>query len=296
MIYQNNKLKKVTYYDKDYFLGLDYLSVNQPNNPHIKSCYEGISFRSLAQHILLEKDRVVFKSNKYLKRPDRYILYSDSGAIIGVMIRVSLPEFFKEIDYEDYVIISADSPSDYSILLDQLSFSGRAEIVTFNNDQVNLVKTKFLVKEIHYWSVFFHEKELNCVNNIDIRLMGKDDVKMAAKISEKTTEVLFPSNSLKLQLAGLSYKNYVISSGNRVLVYMGISYYSMGFYKIDYLVNLTNDSKNLSLAADKVSGLAEILGCKLIWRIKREDVNKNMSLIKKLNFVEFSKEKHLHLS
>ena len=74
------------------------------------------------------------------------------------MVTASMPEFYKEIKYEDYTVIVAVSSSNYDKFLSHLSFKNRAGIATFNRDQTQLVRSRFSVKKTRYWSVFAYRE------------------------------------------------------------------------------------------------------------------------------------------
>src|SRR3989338_3343597 len=183
-----NKAKiiiEAVYNSENYRRGLEYLKRNHPDNWHLKSCYEGVSFINLARCILFDRNRKVFNLSRYLSRPQRFVLISASGEISGVMVTASLPEFYQEIEYEDYAVIGAETVPDYRLLLNRLSFTGRAEVVTFDTLQAKIVQSKFSIGEIHYWSVFKYSGQVAVGKTMKVRLMNEGDVDLAKQLSKK---------------------------------------------------------------------------------------------------------------
>jgi len=292
---KTSHIKKISYRSRDYYLGLDYLIKNHPDNLHLRSCYEGVSFRNLAQCITFDRSKKVLKLDKYLKRPQRFVLVSTSGEMAGVMITASMPEFYQEIEYEDYAVIGTETSSDYDKFLDYLSFDDKAEIVTFDVKQDQSVRSRFSVKKTHYWSVFARKGELPAKNSVNIRLMNSDDSKITKRLSKELSEESSPFRSLQFQLKGLPHKNYVVSFGNSTSVFIGICPYSTGICQINYLVGSSVNDEILSISIGAVGKLVQDSGCELIWRLRKKDISKNKTLIKQSGFVELSEENHLHL-
>lgn len=288
-------LKKIAYGSRDYFLGLDYLVKNHPDNIHLLSCYEGLSFRNLAQCIMFDKNGGVRKLNRYLRRPQRFILVSSSGEITGVMVTASMPEFYREIEYEDYAIIGTDTMSGYDKCLKSLSFAGRAEIVAFNAQQVQLVESQSCVKKIHHWLVFTGQRRKLVGTRPNIRLMNGGDFDTTMRLSRGLPEESSLFRALKFQLKGLPYKNYVLSFNDNRLVFAGVYPCSKGFYQLNYLVGDPADNETLSLALIAIRNLVESLGCRLIWRLREGNATQNKVAIARSGFVKLIEEYHLHL-
>lgn len=293
---KSSTIKEVAYDSRGYYLGLDYLTRNHPDNSHLRSCYEGVSFRNLAQCIMFDRGKKVLKLGRYLRRPQRFVLASTSGKIAGVMVTASLPEFYQEIEYEDYAVIGAETASDYDKFLSRLSFTGRAEIITFNAKQVQLVRSRFSIKKTHYWSVFAYWGKTSVNNTANIRLMSSGDFDLAKRLSERLPEESSPFRSLQFQLKGLLYKNYVLSLNDSTSVFAGVCPYSAGVCQLNYLVGSPADDKFLLTAIEAVGKLVKASGCELIWRLRKKDVLRNKVLIGRSGFVELMKESHLHLS
>jgi hypothetical protein len=293
---KTSAVKEVTYNSRDYYLGLDYLTRNHPDNSHLRSCYEGISFRNLAQCIMFDRGGKVLKLDRYLKRPKRFVLISTSGEITGVMVTASLPEFYQEIEYEDYAVIGTETSSDYDKFLSHLSFDGRAEIVTFSAKQAQLVRSRFSVKKTHYWSVFASRGNVFPGNAANIRLMDGDDFEVVKQLSKKLPEESSPFRSLQFQLEGLPYKNYVLSLDDMASVFVGTCPYSTGVCQLNYLTGSPTNGELLLAAIGVIVESAQASGCELIWRLRKKDVSTNKILIKRSGLVELVKESHLHLS
>ena len=236
---RTNTIKEVQYNSKGYYLGLDYLTRNHPDNSHLRSCYEGSSFRNLAQCIMFDRSSKVLRLGRYLKRPQRFVMISTSSEIIGVMVIASMHEFYQEIEYEDYAIIGTETLADYDKFLSYFSFDGRAEIVTFDANQAQLVKSKFTVKKIHHWSVFAYRVKTSVDNSVNIRLMNSGDFMVAKQLSKGLPEESSPFRSLQFQLNGLPYKNYVLSINDTTSVFIGVCPYSAGICKLNYLAGST---------------------------------------------------------
>jgi hypothetical protein len=293
---KTSTIKEVPYNSIGYYLGLDYLTRNHPDNSHLRSCYEGVSFRNLVQCITFDRGTKVFKLDRYLKRPKRFVLISTSGEITGVMVTASLPEFYQEIEYEDYVVIGTGTSSNYDKFLSHLSFDGKAEIVTFNAKHVQLVRSRFSVNKIHNWTVFSCKRKTSTDCSANIRLMNSGDFAVAQQLSKELPEESSPFRSLQFQLKGLPHKNYVLSFDDTTSVFIGVCPYSAGICQLNYLAG-SSVSSDLLLAAIRVAiESAHASGCELIWRLRKNDVLKNKSLIKQSCLVELAKESHLHLS
>lgn len=293
---KTSTIKEVPYNSRNYYLGLDYLTRNHPDNSHLRSCYEGVSFRNLAQCIMFDRGGKVLKLDRYLKRPKRFVLISTSGEITGVMVTASLPEFYQEIEYEDYAVIGTETSSDYDKFLGYLSFDGRAEIVTFNAKQAQLVRARFSVKKTHYWSVLACRRKTSTDNTANIRLMDSDDSEMAKQLSKGLPEESSPFRSLQFQLKGLPYKNYILSFDDTTSVFIGVCPYSVGICQLNYLAGSSVNSDLLLAAIRVVAESAQASGCELIWRLRKKDVLRNKTLIKRSGLVELARESHLHLS
>ena len=293
---KTSTIKEVPYNSRGYYLGLDYLTRNHPDNSHLRSCYEGVSFRNLARCIMFDRDTKVLKLDRYLKRPKRFVLVSTSGKITGVMVTASLPEFYQEIEYEDYAVIGTKTSSDYDKFLSFLSFDGRAEIVTFNAKQAQLVRSRFSVEKTHYWSVFASRGNAFTSNTTNVRLMNSDDFATAKQLSKELPEESSPFRSLQFQLKGLPYKNYVISFDDMISVFVGVCPYSTGVCQLNYIAGSSINSELLLAAIGVAIKSAQASGCELIWRLRKNDVLRNKMLIKRSGLVELVKESHLHLS
>ena len=287
-------IKAVAYKSKNYYQGLDYLARNHPDNSHLLSCYEGTSFRDLARHVTFDRTGKVLKLNGYLARPRRFVLVAADERIVGVMVTISLPEFYKEIDYEDYAAIDTQAIAGYERFLDHLSFGGRAEIVTFDANQAKLVKSRFSVREIHYWTVFASRSKTS-VNPVNAVLMDRGDLGIAKELAQQVPEESSPFRLLTFQLSGLPYRNYVFSRNGKPAVFVGICPYGSGVYQINYFIRLSG-SNDFSLAAlESVSKLAKAEGCRLIWRLRKKDALQRETLIAKSSFGKLTDEQHLHL-
>lgn len=285
-----HEVLEVGYGSLEYGQGLEYLRKRHPNNFHLRACYEGLSFQNLARCILFDRNGRVENVDQYIKRPKRYILKSKNGEVIGVMVVTSLPEFYDEIDYEDYVIIETNKISDYIFFINQLSFSGKAEIVTFSEEQVELVKSIFNIREIHEWSVYAFHKKNAPKDLIESRLMNNFDLDVAKFLSNLLPEESSPYRTLQFQLAGLEYKNYEIPCD----YYFGIYLYSTGIFQVNYLISrsLSTDCP-FNEIIDAIS-LVQLQGVRVIWRIRAAERTKMNRLIQ--NLVKTSNEWHLHLS
>lgn len=292
---KTSTMEEVTYGSRDYYLGLDYLTRNHPDNSHLKSCYEGVSFRNLARCIMFDKGKEILKLDEYFKRPQRFVLISTSGKITGVMVTASLPEFYQEIEYEDYATIDTETAVGYDQFLGCLSFTGKAEIVTFNDEQARLVKSRFAVKKIHNWSVFAYRGGMISGVPVDIKLMGDADLSLTKRLSKGLLEESSPFRSLQFQLKGLPYENYILSFNDGVSVFVGVCPYSTGVCQLNYLVGSQANNELLLIAIDTIGRSVQGSGCKLIWRLKKNDVLKNKALITQSGLVELTKERHLHL-
>ena len=245
------EMVEVFYGSEDYYLGLEYLIDKHPDNPRLRSCYEGTNIRDLVQCIIFERSKKVFKLAGYLKRPQRFILTSVSGEIIGVMVTMSLPEFYEKVGYEDYAVIGAETMHDYRKFLGHPSFTRNIELVAFNSRQAQTVVAQLPVKETHYWSIFTYRNRVSTTGRINIRLMNAGDLNMAKRLSEKMSGSA-PCRSLQLQLKGLSYKNYALSMGELGPVFIGICPCSTGVYEIDYSVAPSVDCAFLPVAIEAV--------------------------------------------
>lgn len=292
---KTSTIKEVPYNSKGYYLGLNYLTRNHPDNSHLRSCYEGVSFRNLAQCIMFDRGRKVIKLDRYLKRPQRFVLISTPGKITGVMVTTSLPEFYQEIEYEDYAAIDTETVSDYNQLLGRLSFTGKAEIVTFNDEQAQSVKSRFAVKKIHHWSIFAYRGGMISGVTANIKLMDNSDSGLAKRLSKGLPEESSPFRSLQFQLKGLPYENYVLSFNGGASVFVGVCPYSTGVCQLNYLVGSRTNNELLLIAIETIGRLVQDSGHELIWRLRKSDVLKNKALIKLSGLVELTKESHLHL-
>ena len=289
-----NEIVEVFYGKAGYFLGLDYLTKKHPDNSRLRSCYEGTNIRDLVQCIMFDKRKRVFKLDRYLKRPRRFILISNSGEIIGVMVAMSLPEFYQKVGYEDYAVIGAETTSGYREFLKHPALAGRVEIVAFDAKQAQLVASMFSVKKVHYWSIFAYRGGTFAHSRVNIRLMGTGDFGLAKQLSKELVESS-PLRSLSLQLKGLPYKNYVLSFDSAAPIFIGVCPSSTGVYQIDYLVVLPADRALLPVAIETVARVIKGSGCELIWKIKTEDVSERKSLVRQAGFVRVFDERHLHL-
>lgn len=288
-------IEEVSYHSRGYYLGLDYLAKNHPDNLHLISCYKGVSFRNLARCIMFDRSKRVLKLDRYLRRPRRFVLFSTSGKITGVMVTASLPEFYHEIEYEDYVVIGTETAPDYDKFLSSLSFDGKAEIVTFDAEQARLVRSRFFIRKTHCWSVFAYPGKTLAGDFTNIRTMDAGDSDVAKRLAKRLPEESSPFRSLQFQLKGLLYKNYVLSPNGTTSVFIGLCPFSTGVYQINYLVGSSVDNAFLLVAIGAVAKLVKASGCELIWRLRRKDVLRSKSLIKRSGFVEVVKENHLHL-
>lgn len=292
---KKNDIKEVQYRSKDYYSGLDFISENYPNNLHLRSCYEGISFMNLAQCIMFDKNQVIPNLNKYLKRPQRFVAVTASGKVTGVMITASLPEFHRYIDYENYFIIAAKKSSIYNRFLNCLSLGSKAEIVAFETKQVKSVKSRFCIKKIHKWSVFSYQGKESDQDFKDIRLMNDSDFKKVSCLSEKIPNELSPFRSLRFQLEGLPYKNFILSLKNEKQIFLGISAYSTGVYQINYLFGPSANNNSLSDAIKAIGKIVKDSGFELIWRLRDKDALEKKALVKQSGLIRLLNENHLHL-
>jgi hypothetical protein len=294
MIQLGTKIKEVCYKSKDYYDGLSYLLEKHPENFHLRSCYEGFSFKNLAQCITFDRHQTTSDLSEYLNRPRRFVAYSGTGDITGIMVTASFPEFYRYIDYENYFIIGAETVSDYSQFLKYVSTKNRAEIITFKNTQIKLIKSRFRVKNIHAWSIYsFGDKRVSN-SRLAIRLMDRSDVKTIEHLPIKQSEELSPFRSLQFQLKGLRYKNYIVSYKDIDQFYIGIRPYCTGVYQIDYAITTTNN-KLLPNAIAAVGKIVKDSGSKLIWRLRYNEFVKKKTLISKSGLIKSMEEKHLHL-
>lgn len=288
-------IKEAAYNSESYRRGLEYLKRNHPDNWHLKSCFEGVSFRNLARCVLFDRNGKVFNLSGYLKRPHRFVLVSTLGEVTGVMVTASLPEFYQEIEYEDYAAIGAETTSDYRLLLNRLAFTGRAEVVTFNAWQAKIVRSKFSIGEIHCWSIFKYGGQTATGKMAKVRLMNAGDVDLVKRLSKKLPAESSPFRSLLFQLKGFPYENYVLSLNGKTSVFIGVCPYAEGVCQISYLVGLPN-SGALRAAAIRAGGeFARASGNELILRMRKKDVMKSGMRIRQSGLVEMTKEKHLHL-
>lgn len=292
---KTSTMQKVAFNSRGYRSGLDYLLRNHPDNTHLLSCYEGTSFRNLARCIMFDRIGKVLSLDEYLERPQRFILVSPSGKITGVMVTASMPEFYQEIEYEDYAVIGTETTFGYGEFLDSLSFGGRAEIVTSSAEQEQIVRSKFRIRAIHYWSVFKYRDKKTTPRSFKVKLMDADDFETARQLSEKLSEESSPFRFLKFQLGGLSYKNYALSSDDGATVFAGICSYGTGICQLIYMVSPSADSALLLSAIETVGKLTNAEGQGLIWRLRKSEVSQIKALIKQLGLVELAKENHLHL-
>lgn len=288
-------IKEAVYNSESYRRGLEYLQRNHPDNWHLKSCYEGVSFRNLARCVLFDRSGRVFNLGKYLRRPRRFILISVSGEVSGVMVTASLPEFYREIEYEDYAVIGAETASDYRLLLNRLFFTGRAEVVTFNALQTKIVRSKFSIGKVHYWSVFKYGGQTATGKTTKVRLMNGGDVDLAKRLSKKLPAELSPFRSLLFQLKGFPYKNYVLSLNDEASVFVGVCPYGEVVCQVSYLLGLPNNGMFRAVAIRTVGELVRASGNELIMRMRKKDAMKSGTLIRQSCLVEMTKEKHLHL-
>lgn len=288
-------IKEAVYNSDNYRRGLEYLKRNHPDNWHLKSCYEGVSFRNLARCVLFDRSGRVFNLSKYLERPRRFVLISTSGEVSGVMVTASLPEFYQEIEYEDYAVVGTKTASDYRLLLNRLSFAGRAEVVTFNATQAKVVRSKFSIGKVHHWSVFKYCGRTMIDKTTKVKLMNDGDVGLAKRLSRKLPAESSPFRSLLFQLKGFPYKNYVLSLNDKLSVFVGVCPYSGGVCQVSYLLGLPNNGMFRALAIRTVGELVRASGNELILRMRKKDVMKSRMLIKQSRLVEMTKEKHLHL-
>jgi len=287
---------KAIYGSLDYYEGLSYLLNYHPNNFHIKACYEGVTFQSLAQCLFYDRNGSIRKSANYLKKPVRFLIKSKSNNILGVMVTVSLPEFYDKIDYEDYAIIITDNIEIYKKTFHQLSFKGKAEIVTFSPKQAGLVDSKFSIGEIHNWSVYLYRDHFTDFPLMNIKLIDKTYLQKIKQLSTQLPIEASPYRSAQFQLNGLPYKNYFASFGKDISVYMGISCYTTGVYKVHYILGLPATDWRLIAFVKTVSKLVNDWGCKLVWRLRKNEVNSYSRLLKQVGYVEVSKEIHMHLN
>lgn len=288
--------REATYGSRDYHLGIDYLTANRRNNSHLKSCYEGVSFRNLARCIASDRGKGALELDEYLERPRRFILTSALGKITGVMVTASMPEFYQEIEYEDYAVIDSENALGYNQLLDHLSFTGKAEIVTFNEKQAQSVKSRFAINKIHSWSVFGFRGKMVPRIPANITLMNDADLDLAERLSKVLPEESSPLRSLQFQLKGFPYKNYVLSFNNGISIFAGICPYSSGVCQLSYLLGSHTDHTSLQSAIDAIGRLAQDSGLELIWRLRKNEALKNRLLITQSSLVELAKEEHLHLT
>jgi hypothetical protein len=288
----NLEIKEIKYKSKDYYKGLNYLLKNYQDNTHIISCYEGISFRNLARYINFDRKGKVLKLDKYLKVPRRILLIDESFEIYGVAIMVSLPEFRKEIGCEDYIIIVAGNKESYKKLLDYLSTEGKSEIVVFAKNQNNIVKRKYLIKKIHYWSVFSSVKK-SSIKYHDYKLMDDKDFPIARKLSKTVPEESSPFRLLNFQIKDFPYYNYKFSFGES-FVFIGICPYATKINQIAYLINNSTD-KNAVLALEALNSIYLKRGNRLIWRLRKKEISKFKNLFRHSTFKDIIKEYHLHI-
>ncbi|MFA5127006.1 MAG: hypothetical protein WC465_03340 [Patescibacteria group bacterium] len=258
------------------------------------SCYEGTSFRDLARHVTFDKTGKVLKLNGYLARPRRFVLIAADERIAGVMVTISLPEFYKEIDYEDYAVIDTQTISGYERFLDHLSFGGRAEIVTFDANQVKSVKSRFPIRGIHHWTVFASQGKTS-TRSVNAVLMDRGDLKIARELAQQVPEESSPFRLLMFQLRGLPYRNYAFSYNGRPAVFVGICPYSRGVYQVNYFIRLSGSTAFSLAALESISRLVKTERCRLIWRLRKKEVLKNKVLIARSSFGKLTDEQHLHL-
>ncbi len=285
--------EEIYYKNRNYYLGLNYLTKNNSNYVHLLSCYEGISFRNLARFIKFDRTGKAFKLDNYLAKPKRYILTTNSKTIKGIMVTISLPEFYQEIEFEDYIIIATKSIEGFKIFSEHLSFTKKAEVVVFNRNHVDLAKDIFPVRKIHQWSAFILNNQ-KISYPVDTRIMNKNDITFAKSLSKKVPEESSPFRLLKLQLNGLPYRNYIFSSDNNPRVFIGVSQYSSRVYQINYLINSFEDNEFVSSALSIINRFIKTYKCKLICRIRKSELSFYEPIINKSNFEKLSEEYHLH--
>jgi len=184
---------------------------------------------------------------------------------------------------------------DYRLLLNRLSFTGRAEVVTFDTLQAKIVQSKFSIGEIHYWSVFKYSGQVAVGKTMKVRLMNEGDVDLAKQLSKKLPVESSPLRSLLFQLKGLSYKNYVLSLNDEASVFVGVCPYSEGVCQVSYLLGLPNKNRFRAVAIRTVGEFVRASENELILRMRKKEVMKSGAFIRQAGLVEVTKEKHLHL-
>jgi len=182
----------------------------------------------------------------------------------------------------------------YDELLSCLSFTDRAEIVTFDAKQAELVRSKFPVRETHYWSVFTYQGKKASSSDITVKLIDDNDSDLAKQLSLRLPEESSPFRLLQLQLMGLPYKNYILSFKGKDVVIIGVCPYGTGVCQISYLVRSHTNDAYLLDAVKALSKFVHVAECKLVWRLRKSDITKNQALITRSGFVESAKESHLH--
>lgn len=142
---------------KEYIQGLEYLQNLFPKTNRIFSCYSGTSLENTIR--MLDYDlnqRILY--NEFNCKPERLLAVSSELTLVGVAISFDLPQFAEALDYEQYIVIVANSLEAFKMLFEAIhTGKQKYELITFREKEREFIYKcvqNSLCYDIHYWFLY----------------------------------------------------------------------------------------------------------------------------------------------
>ena len=138
-------------------LGLTYLEALLPQSYHALAGYSGTGFAATVR--MLHYDLL----QQIIQAPptagiDRLVSLDNRGRVTGAAVSHFLPQFADALDYEQYLIVAADTSADFFSLLHQLRKPvPKFELITFRDQERNFLQDAGLADAchaLHRWQLY----------------------------------------------------------------------------------------------------------------------------------------------
>ena len=283
LIHDNNDLKGLTYFEN-----------LLPACFHAVAGYSGVSFANTVRmlHYDLENGKIIIAPD--LNGVDRMIAIDSKGQLTGVGVSHFLPQFASSLDYEQYLIVSADTANTFFQLLHNLrKDTPKFELITFRSQEREYLRGADMMdrcNNIHHWSLYHVTPQNN-----DIPVAKLESVPVLSD-NDIRTECM-PERYCSFACAGLieySVWSLTDAAGYPIAVCSLIPYCSgQKEIKLWYCSSAEIHAHLIAHFMQKVLFLEAGPKGSAIWRVKKPNVTER-SILNTGLFTCIGKEAHYH--
>lgn len=274
--------------------GLSYFQKLMPESCHAMASYSGIGFATTLRMLYFDLEAGKIIVNPDLSDVKRLIASDESGLVTGAAISHYIPKFAEVLDYEKYLVVSADKKEYFFQLFNELcKYDSKYELITFRSREQKFLENESIMEQcqdIHHWQLYSIKPD-------DCHIPIKKAIDLPTLPESDASIETMPHRYCAFASSGLSdYSTWVLEDKNKQpLSICSLLPYSPNQkeLKLWYCKNAAHHIQQITLFMQKAVYLSLNDNESVVWRIKNPSAVEE-SILKTGKFKCIGKEMHYH--